>query len=146
MFVNNFVVRFPLSWWSIHQILYINSLFIYLRLCIITIVFIVRILTTEYACILSTEYIVYILSTKSNSSLNTILIYTYFGASLLQLSPTISGCGITLMHLFFSLIFTVYNWASKLKEFTRLHGFSMWVYTPRINFFKFRRKLITLHL
>ena len=36
MFVNNFVVRFPPSWQSSHQTLYINSLFIYLQLCIIT--------------------------------------------------------------------------------------------------------------
>ena len=34
--VNNFVVRFPPSWRSSHQILHINSLFIDLQLCIIT--------------------------------------------------------------------------------------------------------------
>ena len=35
-FVKKFVVRFPPSWWSSHHILYINSLFIDLQLCIIT--------------------------------------------------------------------------------------------------------------
>ena len=35
-FVNNFVVRLSPSWLSSHQILYINSLFIYLQLCIMT--------------------------------------------------------------------------------------------------------------